>query len=57
MGTAVRTFRGPFNDMEAQINQWAMEAQVRILNTSMCYDDKTTIPGIVFVMVVYQYGG
>jgi hypothetical protein len=54
MESRVKVFKGSINDVEDEINSWAAQARVRILNTSLCYDDKATFPGAVFVIVVYE---
>ncbi|MGV3720455.1 MAG: hypothetical protein ACO1SX_06040 [Actinomycetota bacterium] len=51
--TYVKTFKGSINGVDHTINAWANEVQVRILNTSLTYDEKGN-PGWVFVMVVFE---
>jgi hypothetical protein len=49
----VKVFKGSINEIDAVINHWAHQSQVRIVNASMTYDDKGPM-GSVFVIVVYE---
>lgn len=51
--TRVKVFKASINEVEDLINEWAESNGVRILNTSLCYDEPKTY-GDVFVIVVYE---
>ena len=52
--TRVEVFKGSVNEVGNLINQWAERRRVRILNTSLCYDEGKSGLGQVFVIVVYE---
>ena len=56
MHSQVKVFKGSINEVEDDINTWTTRKGVRILNASLCYDDKANFPGAVFVIVVYEAG-
>ena len=54
MTTRVKVFKNSINHVEDEINDWAKHALVRIVSSSITYDEKSSLPGWVFVLVVYE---